>query len=92
MKDVLLTRTLLLYSFVDASAIPIPSGLAANVWKVLAKKGDKVEPGQKVAILEAMKMEIDVVAPDGSKTIKAVLKPPGSSVNPGDAILVAGSE
>ncbi|KAJ1579105.1 hypothetical protein NDA14_001272 [Ustilago hordei] len=76
----------------DASAIPITSGLAANVWKVLAKKGDKVESGQKVAILEAMKMEIDVVAPDGCKTIKAVLKPPGSSVNPGDAILVAGSE
>ncbi|GAK65887.1 urea carboxylase [Moesziomyces antarcticus] len=75
----------------DESAIPITSGLAANVWKVLVKKGDKVEPGQKVAILEAMKMEIDVLAPEGATSIKAILKPPGSSVNPGDAILVAGS-
>lgn len=74
----------------DPSAVPITSSLAANVWKVLVKKGDKVEPGQKVAILEAMKMEIDVVAPEGCSSIKAVLKPPGSSVNPGDAILVAG--
>ncbi len=61
------------------------------MWKVLVKKGDKVEPGQKVAILEAMKMEIDVLAPEGATSIKAILKPPGSSVNPGDAILVAGS-
>lgn len=74
----------------DPSAVPITSGLAANVWKVLVKKGDKLEPGQKVAILEAMKMEIDVVAPEGCTNVKAILKPPGSSVNPGDAILVAG--
>lgn len=75
----------------DPSAVPITSGLAANVWKVLVKKGDKIEPGQKVAILEAMKMEIDVIAPEGCTQIKAILKGPGSSVNPGDAILVASS-
>ncbi|CBQ73264.1 related to DUR1,2-Urea amidolyase [Sporisorium reilianum SRZ2] len=73
----------------DASAVPITSSLAANVWKVLVRPGDSVEPGQKVAILEAMKMEIDLVAPEGCTRIKAVLKPPGSSVDPGNAVLVA---
>ncbi|EPQ30409.1 uncharacterized protein PFL1_01935 [Pseudozyma flocculosa PF-1] len=74
----------------DPDAIPIPSSLAANVWKVLVKPGERVEAGQKVAILEAMKMEIDVVAPEGCTSIKAIIKPPGSSVAPGDAVLVGG--
>ncbi|SNX83833.1 probable methylcrotonoyl-CoA carboxylase biotin carboxylase chain [Melanopsichium pennsylvanicum] len=76
----------------DAKAIPITSSVAANVWKVLVSKGEKVEPGQKVAILEAMKMEIDIVVPQGCTLIKAVLKPPGSSVDPGEAILVGGQQ
>ncbi len=41
----------------------ITSQTPGNVWKVLVNVGDKVTEGQKIMILEAMKMEIDVVAP-----------------------------
>ncbi len=43
------------------------------------KVGDKVEKGEVIAVLEAMKMEIDVEAPC-SGTISAIL------VNPSDTV------
>ena len=50
-----------------AGGTEIPATVSGNVWKILVKAGDKVEKGQVVAILEAMKMEIDVEAPcDGT--------------------------
>lgn len=41
----------------------VVSSLPGNVFKILAKVGDKVKKGQILIILEAMKMEIEVVAP-----------------------------
>ncbi|HFU74995.1 MAG TPA: biotin/lipoyl-binding protein, partial [Arcobacter sp.] len=41
----------------------VPATVNGNVWKILVKVGDKVEQGQVIAILEAMKMEIDIEAP-----------------------------
>jgi len=38
---------------------PVPG----NVWKIVVNPGDKVKAGDKIMILEAMKMEIDVPAP-----------------------------
>ncbi|EJF06756.1 pyruvate/oxaloacetate carboxyltransferase [Thiovulum sp. ES] len=47
----------------------IHSQVPGNVWKVLKKVGDKVAKDEKIMILEAMKMEIDIVAPkDGVVT------------------------
>ena len=63
----------------------VPATVSGNIWKVLVKVGDKVEKGQVVAILEAMKMEIDVEAPcDG--TISAILANPSDAVEEGQAI------
>jgi pyruvate carboxylase subunit B len=42
---------------------PIHSQVPGNVWKVLKKAGDKVAKDEKIMILEAMKMEIDIVSP-----------------------------
>lgn len=42
-----------------------------NVWKVLVKPGDKVEPGQVLFILEVMKTEVPHEA-TASGTVKAV--------------------
>jgi acetyl-CoA carboxylase biotin carboxyl carrier protein len=39
----------------------IVAEVTANVWKVLVIEGAEVAPGETVAILEAMKMEIPVV-------------------------------
>ncbi len=48
---------------VAAGSVSINSQTPGNVWKILVKEGDKVTDGQKIMILEAMKMEIDVFAP-----------------------------
>jgi len=42
--------------------IEIKSQTPGNVWKILKKPGDRVEEGEQIMILEAMKMEIDIVA------------------------------
>lgn len=45
------------------SSETVLSTLPGNVFKILVKVGEKVTKGQKMFILEAMKMEIEVVAP-----------------------------
>ena len=50
-----------------AGSIKIEAGAAGKVFKVEAKAGQAVKAGDAVVILEAMKMEIPVVAPqDGT--------------------------
>lgn len=51
----------------SAGGAEVPATVAGNVWKILVKVGDTVEKGQVIAILEAMKMEIDVEAPASGK-------------------------
>jgi urea carboxylase len=54
----------------EAHTLQLPDGvtaaeapLSANVWQVLVKPGAQIEKGDKLVILEAMKMEIAVLAP-----------------------------
>ena len=49
----------------SADALEIKALLPGNVWKIIAKDGQSVQEGDKLLILESMKMEIDVVAPRG---------------------------
>ncbi|HHH19772.1 MAG TPA: biotin attachment protein, partial [Campylobacterales bacterium] len=58
----------------------INSETPGNVWKILANPGDSVNEGDKIMILEAMKMEIDIVAPK-SGTISTI------NVNVNDAVV-----
>ncbi len=41
----------------------IRSAVPGTVWKILVNPGDKVKAGDKIMILESMKMEIDIPAP-----------------------------
>ncbi len=41
----------------------IKSPMAGNVWKVMKKEGDRVEAGDVLIILEAMKMENEIKSP-----------------------------
>ena len=51
------------------SGEPVKSTLPGNVFKILVAVGDSVKKGQRMFVLEAMKMEIDVNAPkDGLVT------------------------
>ena len=58
-----------------------------NVWKLLVNVGDKVEKGQVISILEAMKMEIDIEAPC-SGTVSAIAVKPNDAVEEGQTIAV----
>ncbi|RXJ82656.1 biotin/lipoyl-containing protein [Arcobacter sp. F2176] len=81
----------------QAAAAPVSSGdgvevgatVSGNVWKITKNVGDKVAKGEVVAILEAMKMEIDVEAPvDG--TIKSFLVTQSEAVEEGQVIAIIG--
>ncbi len=50
-----------------AGSVKIEAGAAGKVFKIVANVGDSVKAGDTVIIIEAMKMEIPVVAPkDGT--------------------------
>jgi urea carboxylase len=66
---------------VSAARAPMPS----NVWQVLVKAGDRVGEGDKLIILEAMKMEIAITA-SGAGLVKEILCGPGKLVAPGQAL------
>jgi pyruvate carboxylase subunit B len=68
-----------------AGGAEVGATVSGNVWKMLIKVGDKVEKGDVVAILEAMKMEIDVEAPC-SGTVSAILVNPSDAVEEGQAL------
>ncbi|KAJ3547098.1 hypothetical protein NM208_g1681 [Fusarium decemcellulare] len=73
------------------STVLIESPVDANVWKVLVKPGDVLEKGQTVAVLEAMKMEINLVAGEdqAGATVVKISQPPGSVVSPGTPVVKA---
>ncbi len=62
-----------------AGSIEIHSQTPGNVWKILKNPGDSVAEGDVIMILEAMKMEIDIAAPQAG-TIKSI------NVNVNDAV------
>ncbi|KAI5456684.1 allophanate hydrolase subunit 2-domain-containing protein [Mariannaea sp. PMI_226] len=74
-----------------ANAVSIESPLDANVWKVLVKPGDVLEKGQTVAVLEAMKMEINLVVSEdqAGAVVTKISHPPGSVVSPGSIVVRA---
>ncbi|MCW2865090.1 MAG: urea amidolyase [Actinoallomurus sp.] len=72
---------------------PIPGGavveaeFAASVWQLAVEIGDQVVAGQKLVVLEAMKMESTVVAP-AAGVVARVLVRPGDQVEAGRPLVV----
>jgi len=64
----------------------ITSPLSGTVWKVLTKVGDVVEANQDLLILEAMKMETNVVSTMAG-TIKNVAVAEGDAVSQGQLLI-----
>ena len=62
-----------------AGSIKVEAGAAGKIFKVEAKVGQAVKKGDAVVILEAMKMEIPVVAPEDG-TVASI------DVNVGDVV------
>ncbi len=67
----------------------VGANVNGNVWKILVSVGDKVEKGQVVSILEAMKMEIDIESPC-SGTVTSIAVKPNDAVEEGQTIVVIG--
>ena len=65
----------------------VRSEMVANVWKVVVNAGDTVAAGDPLVILESMKMEIPVEAPD-SGTVREIAVDEGGVVQEGDLIAV----
>ena len=79
---------------VSSNVEPLVAPMPGNILKLLVNVGDSVQENQPVMILEAMKMEIPVVAPaDGtvahrSGVVKQLCVEVNTMVNPGDPLIV----
>ncbi|MFN3534326.1 MAG: biotin/lipoyl-binding carrier protein [Desulfatiglandales bacterium] len=61
--------------------------MGGNVWEVKVKVGDRVNEGDEVVILEAMKMELPIVA-EASGVVKEVKVKKGDAVETGAVLIV----
>jgi acetyl-CoA/propionyl-CoA carboxylase, biotin carboxylase, biotin carboxyl carrier protein len=69
----------------------LPSPLQGNMWKVLVSKGDTVQEGQLLCIIEAMKMENEITA-HKSGTIVELHITEGAPIAAGAPIVTISSE
>lgn len=67
------------------STVDVKTEITGNVWKVLLKPGDTVEEDEPIVILESMKMEIPVVAPEAG-TIAEILVQPEQTISEGSVV------
>ncbi|PSK51622.1 Methylcrotonoyl-CoA carboxylase subunit alpha, mitochondrial [Elsinoe australis] len=73
----------------DPDITSVDAPVDANVWKIEVKEGDVLKAGQTVAILEAMKLEINVNAQEGMKEgvkVEKLLVLPGETISAGGRI------
>ncbi len=70
---------------------PVRSPIAASVWNIAVAPGQRVEAGQKLMILEAMKTEIAVAAPN-SGIIEKLNCAVGALVGAGQTLLLLRAE
>ncbi|MFY9143392.1 biotin/lipoyl-containing protein [Sulfuricurvum sp.] len=75
--------------------LPVSSGaevramLPGSVFKILAEAGTPVNEGDKIMILESMKMEVDILAPCNG-VVQSVLVRPNDKVIEGQALAIVG--
>jgi acetyl-CoA carboxylase biotin carboxyl carrier protein len=69
------------------ATINVLSDITGIVWKVLVKPGDQVSEDDSLLILESMKMEIPVTAPEDG-VVKEVCVIEGALVAEGDVTLI----
>jgi len=66
--------------------VTVRAHITGTVWKIEVKVGDVVSSGQTLIILESMKMEMPVEAPDAG-TVRAILVKEGQAVEEGAPVL-----
>ncbi|WMM25428.1 DUF2118 domain-containing protein [Tissierella sp. MB52-C2] len=72
---------------VSAGQEVVEAPMPGNIWKIEVKEGDTVKAGDILLILEAMKMENEILAPrDG--VVASINTTQGATVNTGDKLVV----
>jgi len=77
----------LILNKISDNGIIIQSTVAGSVWEVLVKKGDHVEVGQPLIILESMKMEITINSTHSGR-VYDISRDKGSQVGAGQGLLI----
>jgi len=67
--------------------IDVPAHITGTVWKIEKKTGDSVAQGDVLVILESMKMEMPVEAPENGKVAEVRCKE-GQPVSEGEVLVV----
>ena len=67
----------------------VPAHITGTVWKIETKVGAAVKAGDVLVILESMKMEMPVEAPEDG-TVKEIRCKETQAVNEGDVLVVLG--
>jgi acetyl-CoA carboxylase biotin carboxyl carrier protein len=65
--------------------IEIKTEITGNVWKIVAQVGQTVDEDEPILILESMKMEIPVAAPEAG-TVTEILVVEGATVSEGTVV------
>lgn len=65
----------------------VPAHITGTVWKIEKKVGDQVKAGDVLVILESMKMEMPVEAPEDG-TVAEIRCKEAQAVNEGDILVV----
>jgi urea carboxylase len=65
----------------------VSADMCGNIWKIPVQVGQSVSAGDTLVVVEAMKMELSVIAPAGG-TVTAIRCVPGKPVNAGDPLIV----
>jgi acetyl-CoA carboxylase biotin carboxyl carrier protein len=65
----------------------IRSEITGTVWKILAEEGAALQADDSIMILESMKMEIPVLAPEDGRVLKLLIAE-GAAVREGQDIAV----
>ncbi len=67
-------------------AVQVLAHITGTVWKIEAKVGDSVSAEQTLVILESMKMEMPVEAPEAGR-VSSIAVSEGQSVEEGELLL-----
>lgn len=73
----------------SAGGAKVASPMPGTILRMNVKVGDTIKKDDLVCILEAMKMENEIFAPEGG-VVKSIDAPAGTSVNAGDTIVTLG--